>query len=115
MPEARILLSQAAVYLAVSPKSNSTYAAIGAAQAEVRNSGDLSIPLDLRNAPTKLMKSIGYGAEYKYAHSYENNFTAMEFLPEGLGNYNFYVPGKNASENKIAERLKSMWKDKYDF
>ncbi|MCL4105742.1 UNVERIFIED_CONTAM: hypothetical protein GTU68_028619 [Idotea baltica] len=115
LPEARILLSQTAVYLAISPKSNSTYEAIAKAQAEVRLSGDLPVPIDLRNAPTKLMKSIGYGAEYKYAHAYENNFTNMEFLPEGLSNVNFYTPGNNAQENKIAERLKSMWKDKYDF
>lgn len=115
LPEGRILLSQTAIYLAVSPKSNSTYEAIGAAQAEVRSSGDLAIPLELRNAPSKLMKSIGYGKGYKYAHSYENSFVAMNYLPEGLSNINFYVPGKNAGENKIAERLKSMWKDKYNF
>jgi putative ATPase len=115
MPESRILLSQTAVYLAVSPKSNSTYAAINAAQAEVRQSGDLAIPLDLRNAPTKLMKSIGYGADYKYAHSYEKNFVQMDFLPKELQNINFYKPGRNGSEMKIADRLKEMWKDKYDF
>lgn len=115
MPEARIILSQAAVYLAISPKSNSTYQAIDAAQAEVRNTGDLPVPLHLRNAPTKLMKSIGYGAEYKYAHEYKNNFIEQEFLPEGLSSASFYKPGDNAYENKIAKQLKEMWKDKYDF
>jgi putative ATPase len=115
MPESRILLSQTTVYLAVSPKSNSTYAAINAAQAEVKQSGDLPVPLDLRNAPTKLMKSIGYGADYKYAHSYEKNFVPMQFLPSELSNINFYHPGKNGSEMKIAERLREMWKEKYDF
>ncbi|WP_235298897.1 replication-associated recombination protein A [Portibacter marinus] len=115
LPEARIIMSQTAVYLAASPKSNSTYEAIKNAQSEVRKSGDLSIPLSLRNAPTTLMKSIGYGQDYKYAHSYEKNFIATEFLPESLEHYNFYKPGENASENRIAERLKSLWKDKYDF
>lgn len=115
MPESRILLSQTAVYLAVSPKSNSTYAAINAAQAEVNESGDLTIPLDLRNAPSKLMKSLGYGANYKYAHSYEDNFVQMDFLPNDLSQRDFYHPGNNASERRIAERLKKLWNDKYDF
>ncbi|WP_348535531.1 replication-associated recombination protein A [Portibacter lacus] len=115
LPESRILMSQTAVYLATSPKSNSTYEAIAKAQAEVRETGDLPVPLGIRNAPTKLMKSIGYGADYKYAHGYENNFTIMNFLPEGLTEQNFYKPGNNPQENRIAERLKSLWKDKYDF
>ena len=114
-PEARIILSQAAIYLAISPKSNSSYLAIKAAQSEVRNSGDASIPLHLRNAPTKLMKEIGYGKGYKYAHEYENNFIEQNFLPEGLHNINYYKPGNNNYENKISNQLKSLWKDKYDF
>jgi len=115
LPEARIIMSQTAIYLASSPKSNATYDAIGLAQKEVRESGDLPVPLSLRNAPTKLMKSIGYGADYKYAHSYENNFVAADYLPEGIQDPNFYKPGDNASERKIAERLKTLWKNKYEF
>lgn len=115
LPEARIIMSQTAVYLALSPKSNSTYMAIKKAQAEVRTSGDLSIPLSLRNAPTNLMKSIGYGEDYKYAHDYENNFVEHDFLPEGISDPNFYIPGKNAYENKLSERIKLMWKTKYKF
>lgn len=115
LPEARIIMSQTAVYLALSPKSNSTYMAIKKAQAEVRTSGDLSIPLSLRNAPTNLMKSIGYGEDYKYAHDYENNFVEHDFLPEGIFDPNFYIPGKNAYENKLSERIKLMWKTKYKF
>lgn len=115
LPEARIIMSQAAVYLAISPKSNSAYQAIKMAQSEVRNTGDLSVPLHLRNAPTKLMKSLDYGKEYKYAHDFENNFVNQEFLPAGLENVNYYKPGDNAYENKIADQLKKLWKDKYDF
>ncbi len=115
LPEARIIMSQTAVYLALSPKSNSTYMAIKKAQAEVRNTGDLAIPLSLRNAPTKLMKSIGYGEDYKYAHDYENSFVEHDFLPEGIADPNFYIPGKNAYESKLSERIKSMWKTKYKF
>ena len=115
LPEARIILSQAAVYLAVSPKSNSTYEAIKKAQAEISRTGDLSIPLHLRNAPTKLMKSLGYGKDYQYAHAYEGNFVFDEFLPEGLENINFYLPGNNPGEQKISARLKALWKKKYEF
>lgn len=115
MPEARIILSQAAVYLAVSPKSNSTYEAIDKALAEVKSSGDLPVPIHLRNAPTKLMKEIGYGKDYKYAHSYDNNFIKDEYLPDGISDPNFYIPGNNGAEHKIAERLKLLWKQKYNF
>ncbi len=112
-PEARIILSQTAVYLAVSPKSNSTYMAINDAMAKVKQSGNLPVPLHLRNAPTKLMKDLNYGKDYDYAHSHEGNFVDLEFLPEELKGTAFYNPGNNATENKIAEQLKKKWKDKY--
>ncbi|MFM9004733.1 MAG: replication-associated recombination protein A [Flavobacteriales bacterium] len=108
-PESRIILSQCAIYLATSPKSNSAYMAIDAAIAEVRNSGDLSIPLHIRNAPTKLMKELGYGEEYKYAHSYEGNFVYQQFLPESLSGVKFYEPGSNAKEAQIREWLMARW------
>ena len=108
-PESRIILSQCAIYLATSPKSNSAYMAIDAALAEVRNSGDLSIPMHLRNAPTKLMKDLGYGEEYKYAHSYEGNFVYQQFLPESLAGAKFYEPGNNAKEAQVREWLKVRW------
>lgn len=114
-PEARIILSQCAVYLATSPKSNSTYAAINKAMGAVEKSGDLPVPLPLRNAPTKLMKDLGYGTHYQYAHDQPGNFAEMEFLPEALSGTGFYTPGKNAREAGLAEFLKSRWKDKYDF
>ena len=114
-PEARIILSQCAVYLATSPKSNSTYAAINKAMGAVEKSGDLPVPLPLRNAPTKLMKDLGYGTNYQYAHDQPGNFAEMEFLPEALSGTGFYTPGKNAREAGLAEFLKSRWKDKYDF
>ncbi len=114
-PEARIILSQCAVYLATSPKSNASYAAIKAAQTAVRQQGDLSVPLHLRNAPTKLMKELGYGNAYKYAHEYEDNFTEQEFLPEEVKNTVFYHPGDNNRENAIREFLKKRWKDKYKY
>jgi len=114
-PECRIILSQTTVYLANSPKSNSTYLAIGQAQALVKKTGDLPVPLHLRNAPTKLMKDLGYAEEYKYAHNYENNFVNQEFLPDELTGTTIYEPGKNASENKQAERLKRLWGDKYGY
>ncbi len=114
-PEARIILSQCAVYLAASPKSNSSYMAIGRAQEAVRNTGDLSVPLPLRNAPTRLMKDLGYGDAYKYAHDFPGNFAFMEFLPEGLEDANFYTPGENPREKGLADFLKARWKDKYDF
>lgn len=114
-PEARIILSQCAVYLATSPKSNASYMAIGKAQQTVRQTGNLSVPLHLRNAPTKLMKDLGYGADYKYAHDYENNFVNEEFLPDELSGTSFYQPGKNQRENALSDYLKKRWKDKYDF
>ncbi|KAA2218457.1 replication-associated recombination protein A [Maribacter flavus] len=114
-PEARIILSQCAVYLATSPKSNTSYMAIGKAQQTVRQTGNLSVPLHLRNAPTKLMKDLGYGADYKYAHDYENNFVNEEFLPDELSGTSFYQPGKNQRENALSDFLKKRWKDKYDF
>lgn len=112
-PEARIILSQCAIYLATSPKSNASYMAIKKAQQKVKETGDLPVPLPLRNAPTKLMKDLGYGAEYQYAHDYSNNFIAIEFLPEEISRTSFYEPGNNSRENAIKEFLKSRWKDKY--
>lgn len=112
-PEARIILSETAVYLAVSPKSNSTYVAINDAIAHVKKTGNLPVPLHLRNAPTKLMKDLDYGKNYGYAHSHEGNFVDLEFLPDEIKGSQFYVPGKNSTENKIAEQLKKKWKDKY--
>jgi putative ATPase len=111
-PESRIILSQCAIYLATSPKSNSAYMAIDAAIAEVRNSGDLSIPMHIRNAPTKLMKDLGYGEEYKYAHSYEGNFVYQQFMPESLAGATFYEPGNNAKEAQVREWLKARWGDR---
>jgi len=112
-PEARIILSETAVYLAVSPKSNSTYLAINEAIAKVKQTGNLPVPLHLRNAPTKLMKDLNYGKDYDYAHSHEGNFVDLEFLPEEISGTKFYEPGNNSTENKIAEQLKKKWKDKY--
>ena len=113
-PEARIILSQCAIYLATSPKSNASYMAIKNAQQSVKQTGDLSVPLPLRNAPTKLMKDLGYGKEYKYAHEFENNFVDAEFLPEELSGTSFYIPGNNQRENAISDFLKKRWKGKYD-
>ncbi|PJB14477.1 MAG: AAA family ATPase, partial [Flavobacteriales bacterium CG_4_9_14_3_um_filter_32_8] len=115
MPESRIILSQATVYLATSPKSNASYEAIGNAQQLVKQTGNLSVPLHLRNAPTKLMKDIGYGADYKYSHSYEGNFKAQEYLPDEIKGTKLYEPGKNAKEDSIRKFLKDNWKDKYDY
>lgn len=112
-PEARILLSETAIYLAVSPKSNSAYAAINDAMAFVKKTGNLPVPLHLRNAPTKLMKDLDYGKEYKYAHSYEGNFVNQDFLPEEINDVKFYEPGNNATEKKIYEELKKKWTNKY--
>lgn len=114
-PESRIILSQCAVYLANSPKSNASYMAIKKAQETVKNTGDLSIPLHLRNSPTKLMKDLGYGQNYLYAHDYENNFVNQEFLPDDLVNTKFYEPGLNAREQKFKERLQKLWKGKYEY
>ena len=115
MPESRIILSQVATYLACSPKSNAAYMAIGKAQQAVRQKGDLPVPLHLRNAPTHLMKDIGYGKEYKYAHDFPGNFAFQEFLPEPLSGTRFYDPGDNAREKELRTRLKSLWKDKYKY
>jgi len=114
-PESRIILSQCTTYLASSPKSNAAYEAIGKAQQLVKDTGDLSVPLAIRNAPTKLMKDIGYGDNYKYAHNYENNFAAQEFLPEEIKNTQLYNPGNNARENAQRQYLKQLWKDKYRY
>jgi putative ATPase len=114
-PESRIILSQCATYLACSPKSNAAYQAIGKAQQLVKDTGDLSVPLEIRNAPTKLMKELSYGDNYKYAHNYENNFADQEFLPDEIKNTTFYEPGNNARENAQREFLKKRWKDKYDY
>ncbi|MFN3640880.1 MAG: replication-associated recombination protein A [Flavobacterium sp.] len=114
-PESRIILSQCAIYLATSPKSNSTYMAIGKAQKLVKQTGDLSVPLHLRNAPTKLMKELGYGEEYQYAHDFTNNFVEQEFLPDEISGTNFYEPGNNSRENSTREFLKNRWKDKYGY
>ncbi|MGB5430364.1 replication-associated recombination protein A [Eudoraea sp.] len=112
-PEARILLSQCAIYLATSPKSNSSYMAIKKAQANVKETGDLSVPLPLRNAPTKLMKDLGYGENYKYAHDFEDNFTELEFLPDEIKGTSFYIPANNKREIALREFLDKRWKDKY--
>lgn len=114
-PESRIILSQCCIYLATSPKSNASYMAINEAQAMVRKTGDLPVPLSIRNAPTKLMKDLGYGEEYKYAHSYEGNFTAAEFLPEAISNTTFFKPGNNQRELAQREFLKKRWKNKYNY
>lgn len=112
-PESRILLSETAIYLAVSPKSNSAYMAINDALAFVKKTGNLPVPLHLRNAPTKLMKDLDYGKEYKYAHSFEGNFVNQDFLPEEIKDAKFYEPGSNATEKKIFEELKKKWNNKY--
>jgi len=114
-PECRLILSQTAIYLACSVKSNASYMAIQLAEKMVNETGDLSVPLHLRNAPTKLMKDLGYGDEYKYAHSYENNFTDLEFLPEQIKGTKFFDPGANARENEMRERLKRLWQEKYGY
>lgn len=114
-PESRIILSQCATYLASSPKSNASYKAIKDAQHLVKQTGDLSVPLSIRNAPTKLMKSLGYGDHYQYAHDHENNFADHEFLPDSISNTKLYDPGNNPRENGLREFLKKRWKDKYDY
>ena len=114
-PESRIILSQTVTYLASSPKSNASYEAINKAQELVANTGDQSVPLHLRNAPTKFMKNIGYGKEYEYSHAYKDNFTAQEYLPENLSGTLLYDPGNNAAEEKLRERLKTIRKGKYKY
>tara|TARA_B100001057_G_C22767500_1_gene918256 strand:- start:330 stop:1481 length:1152 start_codon:yes stop_codon:yes gene_type:complete len=114
-PEARIPLSQCALYLASSEKSNASYTAINKAQLKVKETGDLGVPLSLRNAPTQLLKELDHGKDYQYAHGHKNNFIPMEFLPEAIEGYRFYEPGENSKENQIREFLKSRWKDKYGY
>ena len=112
-PEGRIPLAEATVYLATSPKSNSAYMGINEALAEVRQSGNQPVPLHLRNAPTSLMKELGYSQGYKYAHDYEGNFVRQQFLPDGLGDAHFWHPQHNAAEDKLAERMRRLWGDRY--
>lgn len=112
-PESRIVLSECAIYLATSPKSNSAYMAIDSAIAVVKNTGNLSVPLHLRNAPTKLMKDLGYGDQYEYAHAHAGNFVDQEFLPAEISGKSFYIPGSNSREEQTAEWLKKLWGEKY--
>jgi putative ATPase len=114
-PESRIILSQCAIYLATSLKSNASYMAIGNAQRLVKETGDLSIPLGLRNAPTKLMKELGYGEEYKYAHDHPGNFARYDFLPTEISKTKIYEPGNNPRENAQKEFLQKRWKGHYDY
>lgn len=114
-PEARIILAQCAVYLASSPKSNASYMAIGKALQVVNETGDLPVPLSIRNAPTKLMKNLDYGKGYQYAHSFEGSFANMEFLPDKIKGTTFYEPGNNAREEELRRYLKNLWKDKYGY
>lgn len=114
-PESRILLSQCTVYLATSAKSNASYLAIGKAQQLVKQTGDLPVPLHLRNAPTKLMKELGYGEDYKYSHDFSNNFVEQEFLPDEIKNTTLFEPGDNAREKELRNFLKNRWKDKYNY
>lgn len=114
-PEARIILAQCAVYLASSPKSNASYKAIENALRSVRETGDLPVPLSIRNAPTKLMKDMNYGKDYLYSHDYENNFARQEFLPEHIKGSKFYDPGNNAREEEMRKYLRTLWKEKYGY
>ena len=114
-PEARIILSQCAIYLASSPKSNASYKAINKAQQVVKQTGDLSVPIHLRNAPTKLMKELGYGKDYQYAHDYESNFAFQDYLPDELQGETFYEPSDNPRENSLRDYLKKLWGDRYGY
>jgi putative ATPase len=114
-PESRIILSQTAIYLACSPKSNASYLAIGEAQRIVKETGDLGVPLQLRNAPTKLMKDLGYGDDYKYSHDFAGNFAFQEFMPDAIRGKKIYEPGPNAREKEMRNALKAMWKEKYGY
>ena len=114
-PEARIILSQCAIYLASSPKSNASYKAINKAQQVVKQTGDLSVPIHLRNAPTKLMKELGYGKDYQYAHDYESNFAFQDYLPDELQGETFYEPSNNPRENALRDYLKKLWGDRYGY
>nr|WP_294948946.1 replication-associated recombination protein A [uncultured Mucilaginibacter sp.] len=115
MPESQLILSQTVIYLATSAKSNSATTSIGAAIALVKQTGDLPVPLHLRNAPTKLMKNIGYGKNYKYAHSYEGNFADLDFLPEAIRGTKIYEPGNNPKENESKEKMRKLWGDRYKY
>ena len=114
-PEANLILSQCAIYLASSPKSNSATVAIGAAQSAVRSEGDLPVPLQIRNAPTQLMKKMDYGKGYEYSHNYERNFSPQEYLPAQLAGTKFYEPGHNVREDELRKYLKSLWGEKYGY
>jgi putative ATPase len=114
-PEARIILSQCAIYLACSPKSNASYVAIDQALRKIQETGDLPVPLSIRNARTKLMKDMNYGKRYQYAHNYEGSFSAMEFLPDALQGTKFFEPGKNIREEELRQYLRARWKDKYGY
>lgn len=114
-PEARIILSQCAIYLASSPKSNASYKAINKAQQVIKQTGDLSVPIHLRNAPTKLMKELGYGKDYQYAHDYEGNFAFQDYLPDELQGETFYEPSDNPRENALREYLKKHWGNRYSY
>lgn len=114
-PECRIVLSQTTIYLATSPKSNASYLAINDAQQLVKKTGDLPVPMHLRNAPTKLMRDLGYGDDYKYAHDYPGNFAELEFLPDTISNTCLYKPGSNPKEDEIRKRMRSLWKNKYGY
>ena len=114
-PESRIILSQCAIYLASSPKSNASYEAIRKAQSLVKETGELAVPLHLRNAPTRLMKELNYGKDYKYAHSFNHNFANQEYLPDEISNTKFYEPGNNSREHALRTYLKELWKDKYKY
>ena len=114
-PESRIILSQCAIYLATSPKSNASYVAINEAQKLVSETGNLSVPIHLRNAPTKLMKDLGYGNDYQYAHNFDNNFAEQEYLPNEISGTMFYNPNNNSRENGTREFLKNRWKGKYGY
>ena len=114
-PEGRIILSQCTVYLATSVKSNASYMAINLALSAVKQHGDLPVPLHLRNAPTSLMKTMNYGKDYKYAHSFDDNFVNLEFLPEKIADTKFYEPGQNTREEEIRKFLKVRWKEKYNY
>jgi putative ATPase len=115
MPEARIVLSETAVYLATSPKSNSTYLAVSEASELVEKTGDLPVPLHIRNAPTNLMKKIGYGKDYKYAHDFKDHFVEQEFLPDEISGHKLFEPAANQRESEIRAKLKSQWKNKYGY
>lgn len=114
-PEARIILAQCAVYLACSPKSNASYTAIEDAIRVVNETGDLPVPLSIRNTPTNLMKDLGYGKDYRYAHHFEGNFAEMEFLPEPVAGMKLYNPGNNPREEELRKHLRSLWKEKYGY